>query len=322
MRRLGAIGRRARRPTGGFTVIELIIALSLGAIVLAGAIGYMIRGMRTLAGNEIRQSLARNARYVGVSLRHDLQRAGIEIESTVDFGTVNVWPGTYGDTLVILYVPYVPDLAPAHSLAPPAGNDNPLPPGGTCGPRCVDVVVDSTRPLELAPGDLARLQVLGTRRLILLQDVTPTAPTSAAVTFTDAALLLRQPAGLSGGLRLDRYGTYVQELAPIVYYLDDQQQLRRAIRLNPDGSPAGDVLAYGVEQFDVKLVFADGDVLEGADPTDTDVTNDFDDIVAVRIRVTMRAERTDPHVNGGRLLRRSYEWTISPRNLRYEKNRT
>jgi prepilin-type N-terminal cleavage/methylation domain-containing protein len=314
---------RSRRRSGrGFTVIELIIALSLGAIVLAGAIGYMIRGMRTLAGNEIRQSLARNARYVGVSLRHDLQKAGIEIESTVGFGTVNVWPGTVGDTLVILHVPYLPDIAPAHPLAPPAGNDNPLPPGGTCGPRCVDIVVDSARPLELAPGDLARLQVLGTRRLILVEQITSTSDTSVALTFTDAPILLRQPAGLSGGLLLDRYGTYVQKLAPIVYYLDDEEQLRRAVRLNMDGSPAGDVLAYGVEQFDVKLLFADGDVLERADPTDTDLTNDFDDIVAVRIRVTMKAERADPHVNQGRLLRRSYEWTISPRNLRYEKNRT
>jgi hypothetical protein len=317
----GSATASGRRASSGFTVVELIIALSLGAVVLAGAIGYMIREIRTLAGNEIRQSLARNGRYIGVSLRRDLQRAGIEIESTVEFGTVNVWPGSSGDTLVILHVPYLPDIAPPHRLAPPPGNDNPLPAGGTCGPRCVDVVKDPTRPFELAVGDLARLQVLETRRLILVEDITQTSDTSVALTFTDVPILLRQPAGLSGGLRLDRYATYVQELSPIVYYLDDQAQLHRAFRLNLNGSPAGDILAYGVEGFDAKLVFADGDVLERADPGDADDTNDFDDIVAVKIRVTLKAERADPRVNGGQLLRRSYEWTISPRNLRYEKKR-
>lgn len=312
-------GWRMERRSG-FTVIELVVALSLGAIVLAGAIGYMIREMRTLTGNDIRQGLARNGRYVGVSLRHDLQKVGIEIESTTDFGTVNVWPGTRGDTLLILHVPYLPDLAPPHPLQPPAGSDNPLPAGGTCGPRCVEVVKDTT-PLELAVGDLARLQVLSTRRLILIEDINTTSDTSVELSFTEASEILRQPAGFAGGMLLDRFATYAQELSPIIYYLDDEEQLRRAFRLNLDGSPAGDILAYGVEEFDVKLIFADGDELERANPTDSDDSNDFDDIVAVKIRVTFKASRTDPRVNQGQLLRKSYEWIISPRNLRYEKRR-
>jgi len=30
----------------------------------------------------------------------------------------------------------------------------------------------------------------------------------------------------------------------------------------------------------------------------------------------------DPRVNQGKLVRKSYYWEISPRNLRYEKNRS
>jgi prepilin-type N-terminal cleavage/methylation domain-containing protein len=314
-----AVRTKLRAPSG-FTVVELLVALSLGAIVLGGAIAYLVREMRTLTGNEIRQALVRNGRYVGISLRHDLQKAGIEIKSTTSFGTVDVWPGTYGDTLIVLHVPYVPDLAGPHPLQPPAGADNPLPPGGTCGPRCIEVVKDTT-PLELSVGDLARLQVLETRRLIMLEDINPTSDTSVELTFTDADIVLRQPGGLSGGVLLDRFGSYVQELSPIVYYLDAEGQLHRAFRLNLDGSPAGEILAYGVEEFDVKLVFSDDDELERANPTDADDSNDYDDIVAVKIRVTLKADRVDPRVNQGQLLRKSYEWTISPRNLRYEKQR-
>ena len=69
------------------------------------------------------------------------------------------------------------------------------------------------------------------------------------------------------------------------------------------------------------MVFADDDELERADPTDSDDSNDFDDIVALKIRVTLKANRVDPRVNQGQLLRKTYEWMISPRNLRYEKQR-
>jgi type II secretory pathway pseudopilin PulG len=313
--------RNKRAPALGFTMVELIIALSLGVIVLGAAVAYVIREIRTMTGNEIRDSVTRNGRYVGVSLRHDLQRAGIAIESTTSFGTVAVWPGSPGDTLVILHVPYVPNLAPAHSIVPPPGDDNPLPPGGTCGDRCIEVLKDPSVPLEFHVNDLARLQVAGTRRLILIEEIRETSDTSVALEFTAADSILRQPAGLTGGVRLDRYGTYVQKLVPIIYYLDEEEQLIRAHRLNRDGSPAGDVLAYDVEEFGATLVFADGDELERAEPGDEDTSNDCDDIVAVRVRVTVKADRVDPRVNQGQLLKRSYDWTISPRNLRYEKQR-
>jgi hypothetical protein len=87
--------------------------------------------------------------------------------------------------------------------------------------------------------------------------------------------------------------------------------------LNAGGALVGDILAYDVERFDVSLVFADGDSAERVDPLDADTTNDFDDVAAVRIRVTIRADRVDPRMNQGEPLRRGHEWTIAPRNLLY-----
>ncbi|NIR45507.1 MAG: prepilin-type N-terminal cleavage/methylation domain-containing protein [Gemmatimonadetes bacterium] len=309
------------RHRSGFTFIELMIALTLGVIVLAAAVGFVLREMRGMAGSEIRQSLARNGRYIGVSLRHDVQRAGIELTSSRSFGTVAVWPGTFGDTLVVLHIPYEPDLAPPHSLIPPAGSTNPLPPGGTCGLRCLDLLKrpPTAAELEIRPGDLARLQIPGKRQLIMVQEVEITSDTSFQVRFTEIDTLLHQPASMTDGMLLDQFGTFVQEITPVMYYLDGAGQLMRSSRLNMDGSPDGHVLAYGVKQFDVRLLFADGDEHERAEPLDTDDTNDYDDIVAVSVRVTVQAERADIRVNRGELLERTYEWTIAPRNLRYEK---
>lgn len=323
MRSTSSVAPPLSRRRSGFTFIELTIALTLGVIVLAAAVGFVIREMRGLAGSEIRQSLARNGRYIGISLRHDIQRAGIELTSIPSFGTLAVWPGTVGDTVVVLHIPYLPDLAPPHSLIPPPGNDNPLPPGGTCGPRCLDLLKQppSVAPLEIQPGDIVRLQIPGRRQLLMVEQVEITSDTSFELRFTTLDTILRQPANMTDGMRLDRYSTFVQKVTPVLYYQDDQEQLIRATRLNLSGSPEGHVLAHDVELFDARLTFADGDELERADPFDADDTNDYDDIVAVSIRVTVKATRADPRVNQGGLLKRTYEWTIAPRNLRYEKFR-
>lgn len=309
----GRISRRRR----GFTLVELLVALTLGAFVLAAAVAYMIRELRTLTGSEIRQSLARNTRYVGITLQHDIQQAGIEIPSTVELGTVDVWPGALGDTLVVLYVPYEPRMAPAYQIVPPLGTTNPLPPGGTCGVRCIEVRRDPDRPFGLAVGDLVRVVLPDTWRLALIEGIAETSETSVALSLADTPLLLRRPAGLGGGLQLDRYATYVQKVSIVGFYLDEEEQLQRAHRLSPRGALVGDILAYDVEQFDATLAFADGDVAERANSLDEDRTNDYDDIVAVRVRVTLRADRVDPRVNRGEPLRRSHEWTVTPRNLRH-----
>ena len=312
--------RPRRMSPRGFTLLELIITLLLGTIILGAAITFLITHIRSLEGSDIREEVSRNDRYIGALLRRDLQLTGVDIKSTTSFGTIAAWPGSVGDTLIVLYVPYEPEPAPAHEVDP--GVFPEPPPGeGTCGDHCLDVLYDDSQPLELQVGDLARLEVEGVRRLIIVEDIVTKSSTQLEVTFTDADTLLRQPAGLVGNLRIAIPGTYIQKLVPIIFYLDDQSRLMRAQRLHMDGSPDGDVVAYGVERFDLSLIFADGDELPQPDPYDSDSSNDYDDIVGVKARVTVKAHRVDPRVNEGRLLRKSSEWRISPRNLRYEKNR-
>jgi prepilin-type N-terminal cleavage/methylation domain-containing protein len=310
--------RRAARS--GFTLVELLIALTLGVIVVGAAVNYLIRELRTLQSNDVRDVVTRTGRYVGISLRHDLQRAGIGIETTASFGTVDVWSGAVGDTLVILNVPYLPKLAAPHTIVPLPGEDNPLVPGSTCGPQCLEVSRPPEVPFDLEVGELARLQIPGERRLVLIGGTSEVSDSSVELEFTDASTILRRSAGMES-LSLDRFATYVQELEATVYYLDEGDRLMRAVALNLDGSPRAQVLAYGVEEFDVKLVFADGDVLEQANPSDADDSNDYDDVVAVIVRITAKADRVHPLVNHGELLRKTFEWLVAPRNLRYEKDR-
>jgi len=298
----------------GFTLVELLIAMIVGLVVLSGAVAFAINQTRIVEAQMIRDEVYRNARYVNVSLARDLQRAGVGIESTPVFGVLSL----RGDTIVILQIPHRPAAALPYDLLPPGGSDNPLSPGGTCGSRCLDLLKsDST--FEILPGSLARLQVSGTRRLILVSDVQHSAG-SVQLSFTAADSLIGYPAGLSGGLLLDRFETFVQEIEPIIYYVSDST-LMRAERLNADGSLAGEIVAFGVQAFDVNFVFADGREASAANPNDADVFNDYDDVIGVRINVRLSADRADQRVSNGSLFARDFEWFVAPRNLRYARNR-
>ncbi len=260
------------------------MALVMGVVLLTAATQFALSTWRSMEGNELRDAVHRNARFVAMSMERDLQSTGVGIASTPSFGTLSV----SGDTLVILSVRYDPLEAPPHDLDPPAG-------------------------------DLVRLQVKDTRRLALVQS-TQDAGAGFQLWFTAHPQLLNQAAGLSGGLLLDRYDTFAQELSMTVYYRDGDR-LMRAERLRADGTPDGDVVSYGVQSWEVTVVFADGDEADAANPADSDATNDYDDVVGVRIRAQLGADRVDPRVNRGALFTRSYDWRFSPRNLLYERNR-
>ena len=299
----------------GFTLIEVMISLTVGIIVLSGALSFAVGMWRSLEGNEIREDVYRDARYMGMSLERDFQATGVGLVSTVSFGSLAVW----GDTITILRIPFMPNESPPYQIDPPAGVNNPLNPGGTCGARCINLQKAADGSFDLEVGDLARLQVNDERRLILIQTIADYGAT-VAIEFTAAPLILHYAAGLSGGLLLDRFSSFVQKVGAVIYYLDGTE-LKRAETLNLDGTPAAETVAYGVQSFEVSLLFVDGDEADAANSADGDVTNDFDDITGVRIRAEVGADRIHRSVNSGNLFTRKYEWVFSPRNLLYERNR-
>ncbi|HXY32545.1 MAG TPA: prepilin-type N-terminal cleavage/methylation domain-containing protein [Gemmatimonadaceae bacterium] len=285
----------------GFTLIELLIAMLIGAVVLSSAMAFTISTFQNVEGNRTREQLDRNARFVGMSLERDMQEAGVMIQSTSTFGTVASWQ----DTLVILHVPYLPQPAQAYKYQ------------ATCGGQCVTVDTGSAMAnFEIQAGDVVRLQRTSEPRLLLVSDVSPGAG-NFNITFSNAPTILRMNSGITG-LVLDPV-YYVQKLQPVIYYMDSTR-LMRAEQLNPDGTPDGEVLIDNVQSFQVMLLFADGSTAAEASGTDAITTNDFNQVVGVRVTATLAADRVDRSVNGGTLLTRQYDWQFSPRNLMYNRN--
>lgn len=303
------------RHRNGFTLVELLLALIVGLVVVSAAMSSAVTTFQTVRGTALREGVNRNARFVAMSLERDFLSTGVGITSTTSFGTLSVW----GDTTVVLRVPYSPTQAPPYDVAP----DTTALPGvglGTCGTRCLDLL-KSAGTFDIGVGDLARLQIQSERRLIIVTNVTdPGGPTDTVqVEFANLDTLIRYPAGLSG-LSIPASGAFVQKLAPVVYW-PQGGNVMRAERFWSDGSLNGDVIASGVQSWQATLIFTDGDELDLANATDGDATNDFDDILSIRIAATLAADRVDRRVNGGSLFTRDYSWRFSPRNLMYERNR-
>ena len=311
------MARRVPASRGGFTLIELLISLVISVVVMGASLSFAMAAFRGSEANSLREEVYRNARFIGMALERDIQTTGVGIVSEIRFGTLS----TFNDTLVILHVPWTPTNAFPYVIdeAEASGSNNPLDPGGTCGPNCIDLIKGPGNTFDLVPGDIARLQVNAERRMILVTDVRSQGNT-VELTFAAAPTLLHYESALSGGLLLDRSSTTVQKLQPIVYWVENEI-LYRSDQLDASGNLIGSPLAYDVKAWDAKMIFIDLDEADEGNPYDTDTTNDFDDILGVRLTATLGTVRADTRVAGGELYTRDYQWKFLPRNLMYERNR-
>lgn len=303
---------RARR---GFTITEVLLSLTIALVVISSATAFSVQSWRTRRNWTVRETVDRDARFVGLSLARDVQEAGVAVTSTPVFASID----GYGDTLSVLSVPYEPDEAPVYPIYDDGDTLPTYPPGGTCGATCIEFQKVNNA-YTLAAGDLVRLQVNGTRRLLLLTQV-QNAGANFRIQFLPVSKLLNRPSGLDS-LLLTRSGTTIQQLNMIAYYRDPTAKtLKRADHLDANGQVVGMPLASNVEAFTAKLRFMSGAEYTTYSGIDSDTLNDGNDILGVRVRAQLKSSRADPSVNRGQPISRWYEWRVAPRNLLYEKNR-
>ncbi len=309
----------ARRARRGFTIVELLISLTMSLVILSAATAFAVTSWEGRRGWTLREGVDRSARFIGMAISRDASEAGIEIESTPVFGTL----GTFGDTVSILSVPYDPLVAPTYRFDAMDGDTiNPLPPGGNCGATCLSFLKEDGE-FDLQAGDLARLQIGGERRLLLITAANDLGGDNFSIEFLPVDFILSRPAGLDDSTRIDRFGTAIQKLKAVAYWYDPSKKaVMRSERFSPtSGAPIGELLADGVHEWEASLLFTGEFEHRYYDGADEDSTNDGHQVMAVKVRAKVMAPRVDAAVNNGNPVYRWYEWRVAPRNLLYEKNR-
>lgn len=314
---------------GGFTLVEAIIALTLGTLVVAAAFSLFNTQQGAARAEILRLELQQNARYALDMLRRDLQETGEGMDPHDEFGVVGMIDGT-GTSADSLFVLWIEPETPTHS----ASDDNAAVSGQdsvwleiTCDDPVDDLDEDDF--LYLANGSARGVAVVeGSDR-----DVTDTcgAGDPGTKTIGELRLGVDQVDGERHGwiwedARNDD-GAAFQKVRGAAYYIDDSDpdnpKLVRATRYRPDGPDAGwdgRPLAEGVVDFQSALIFADGDTLVTADGTDPDLTNDHDDVNSVRVELRVQARRRDHELAGGDAYEREYGTTVTPRNQIYTRN--
>lgn len=305
---------RARRS--GFTLVELLMSMTIGVVVLTAATGFSMSSWKTRRGWTVRESVDRNARFVGMSVARDAQEAGVAIESTPTFGTI----GSFGDTLSLISIPFTNVEAPVYPIYNDGDTLPNYPPGGNCGTTCIEFdQIGNT--FTLAPGDLARLQIGSTRRLLYLTGVSASSGGRFRVNFLPMQRLIGRAAGLDSVL-LTRSGTTIQKIKAVLYWREaSSNTLMRAEQFNSSGVPIGRPIATGTADFRTSVLFTGNREAASYSGLDTDTLNDGNDIIGLRVRSRMMTEKSDPSVNNGQPIYRWYDWRMAPRNLMYEKNR-
>lgn len=305
----------------GFTLIELLVAMFIGVIMIAGSLGLLDLTRENSRTERLRLELQQNARQATDMVTRDLQQAGQAMDPNMVFGIVAGVDGVGAqpDTLFMLYVePSTPDHV---VLAPTPGMEkSQIVLKVTCGDPVDDVAV----------GDFVYLASGSARGVAHVTGVNHNAGGSCGgqppTTQIGTATLSVSPVdGETHGwvLQANTVNAVGLRVRAVAYFLDTsnpaQPYLVRATSYqggNWQRVPVADLIS----DFQVELLFADGDAAAEADAGDADPTNDYDDVNTVRVTFDAQTRWLDKDLAGGQNYARSYSLSVTPRNQLYTRN--
>ncbi len=303
----------------GFTLIEMLMAITISALVVGGALSLFDSFMKNERASSIRAEVHQNARCAVDMLTRELLEAGEGLDHTAKFAVVSTADGKSGspDTLFIVRSDA---STPVHQVLEPTGDpQKEILLNLTCADSVLDIRAGTV--LHLARGPARGLAVVNS---VTRNETGVTCPPVDPDADIGHVVLAVAPAAKPHGwrLRANRGGAAAHRVSAAVYFVDKSGPTPVLVRATHQegGQWVGPPIAEGIVDFQTELVFGDGDVAAEASSKDTDVTNDYDDIFTVRAFLLARAWRTDRNLAGGGTYEREYSVRATPRNPLYSRN--
>jgi prepilin-type N-terminal cleavage/methylation domain-containing protein len=301
---------RLGRALRGFTLVELLVAMTLGLIILGAATTFAINTARSQARSQVGDDSMRRSRYIALTLEQDIRDAGSLMPIRSDFGAVNL----FNDTLAILRVPARDTVAgPSYFVTA----------FGACGTNCLSVRKRNGR-VEISAGQVFLFTAVGNvNRLLLATGVTDPAPSNPATPVQITVLntldsLFHWPARLVG---VPTTNATVQALRLSAYYrgsVADSTALMVAERIGSDGRFLPEVLANGVARWDITAGFVNGTTASGISLSDT--TQNHCALTHLTIEATLTPDQVvDRRMQTSPLTARPVRWLYGTRNLNVQR---
>jgi type IV pilus assembly protein PilW len=307
----------ALRAQRGFTLVELLIVMIIGAVVVGASLQLLDRTRTSSRTEALRVDLQQNARYAMDMLTRELQQGGQSLDATPTFGPLAVVDGASGkpDTLYVLFAE--PDT-PIHTLAAPTSGKIKI--VITCGDPVSDIKAGSM--LYIASGSQR-----GVIRILTATKTSngKTCKTTPGTVIGSLDLTYTVIDGQRHGwiFQGNLAGAAAMRANAAVYYIDGSNAANPRLMRATDyvnGAWVGVPMADNISDLQVNLVFSNSITAAVANGTDADAENDYDDINTVQVDLRAVARRTDKDLNKGQLYGRNYRLAVTPRNQIYTRN--
>jgi hypothetical protein len=290
---------RSTACSKGFSLVEMLIGLTITMLVVGAFINLFINQNRSYDSESLRQEMNLNGRIALDEIEREAMNAGTGLPGLFAAVQVRNAGAVLPDTITILYAPQTGlNLRFAAAPLPIAGANS----------------------LKLsATSDIDSLEV-GEHLIIYdevdfnIIEITGINAASETVNFVPPRGV-NTPAGLAKAY--DPATTIITRVSLMSITVDRSEAAHPKLVKFTGGTDLGSV-AEDIENLQVTIVFADGDTASAANDLDGDTTNDALDLRAIRVNLTARSPRPDQRYQvGDHYWRQTFAAVIAPRNVIY-----
>lgn len=258
----------------GFTLIELMIAMTMTLIVVGAFINLFIKENKSYMTESLRQEMNLNGRMALDDIQREAMNAGTGIPGL--FPAVQVFDGgpDEPDTITFIYVPQSNLTLKFATSPPPNANANSM--------------------KFSSDSDVADLEVGD--HLIIYDETDFNIIEVTSLNVHSGTAVFVPPAGVntSDGLAkaYNPANTVIARVS-LMSITVDKTDPDRPEMVRFKGNNLLGAVAIDIENLQVTIIFEDGDTASVADDSDADTTNDPMDLRAIIVRLVARSSRTD-----------------------------
>jgi hypothetical protein len=291
--------RLLKRNSSGFSLVELLIGLTITMLIVGAFIDLFIRQNKSYSSESLRQEMNLNGRIGLDEIQREAMNAGTGLPGLFASVQVRDAGATNPDTVTFIYVPQTNLQLKFATSPPPNAHANSM------------KLSDDSQIDQLVVGD--NLIIFDETDFNIIEITQINIP-SKTVNFVPPRGV-NTPDGLAKAY--DPATTVITRVSLFSMTVDKTESAHPKL-VKFRGSINEGTVAYDIENLQVQLIFADGDTASVANDSDADLTNDSMDLRAIKVTLFARSSKTDPlNTAGDHYWRQQFTSTISPRNLIY-----
>ncbi|OGG01127.1 MAG: hypothetical protein A3F83_13435 [Candidatus Glassbacteria bacterium RIFCSPLOWO2_12_FULL_58_11] len=292
--------RKSARCCKGFSLVEMMIGLTITMIVVGAFINLFINQSKSYNSESLREDMYLTGRIALDEIQREAMNAGTGLPGL--FASVQVRDGgaTEPDTITFLYVPQTSLHLLFATSPPPNANANSM-------KLSADSDIDS-----LVEGEQLMIYDESSFNII---EITSINTSSRTIVFVPP-VGVNSPSGLA---KAYNPATAVITRVTIMSITVDKSDADHPTLVKFRGGTSLGEVAYDIENMQTTIIFEDSDTASAANDADGDDTNDSMDLRALEVTLTARSSRPDPRYseNADHYYRQEFTSTIAPRNVIY-----